>query len=188
MAASVRYQTARYERVTVWQRGASRSSLASFKSSTIRMLASKFIVAVLFSFVASCLGEAPDAGYSHEQLQPLASHRQQHRKTIDGRLCAAAFVQSRQVHTGCTDAPNPAGASGREWCYVEPQLLSDATSGLSPWNYCTQVVDYDAFRVAARGVLESKVGEVRGYVSKLQKAQRAAEEALDMYEKSCAGR
>ena len=87
------------------------------------------------------------------------------------------------MRTGCTDAPNPAGASGREWFCVEPQLLSDANSGLSPWMYCTPVVDYDALRVAAGGVLESKVGEVRGYVSKMHNAQRAGEVALDMYEK-----
>ena len=40
----------------------------------------------------------------------------------DGRLCAAAFVQNRKSYTGCTDAPNPAGESGRSWCYVEAQV------------------------------------------------------------------
>jgi len=40
----------------------------------------------------------------------------------DGRLCAAAFVQNRKSSTGCTDAPNPAGESGRSWCYVEAQV------------------------------------------------------------------
>ena len=40
----------------------------------------------------------------------------------DGRLCAAAFVQNRKSYTGCTDAPNPAGESGRFWCYVEAQV------------------------------------------------------------------
>ena len=39
----------------------------------------------------------------------------------DGRLCAAAFVQNRRSYTGCTDAPNPSGESGRPWCYVEAQ-------------------------------------------------------------------
>ena len=43
------------------------------------------------------------------------------RRTLDGRLCAAAFVQNRQAYTGCTDAPNPDGESGRPWCYVESQ-------------------------------------------------------------------
>jgi len=51
-----------------------------------------------------------------------ASTRQQHRRTIDGRLCAAAFVQNRKTYTSCTDSPNPAGESGRPWCYVEAQV------------------------------------------------------------------
>ena len=50
------------------------------------------------------------------------SARQQHRRTIDGRLCAAAFVQNRKTYTGCTDSPNPSGESGRAWCYVEAQV------------------------------------------------------------------
>ena len=65
--------------------------------------------------------QKPDEGYSREQLQPLTNFRQQHRRTIDGRLCAAAFVQNRKSYTGCTDAPNPTGESGRPWCYVEAQ-------------------------------------------------------------------
>ena len=47
---------------------------------------------------------------------------------MDGRLCAAAFVQSRQAYTGCTDAPNPQGVSGRPWCYVESQVATDRLS------------------------------------------------------------
>ena len=42
----------------------------------------------------------------------------------DGRLCAAAFVQNRKSYTGCTDAPNPVGESGRPWCYVEAQVCA----------------------------------------------------------------
>ena len=45
-----------------------------------------------------------EAGRTREQLQTMASYRQQHRKTEDGRLCAAAFVQNRQSYTGCTAA------------------------------------------------------------------------------------
>ena len=44
------------------------------------------------------------------------------RRTLDGRLCAAAFVQNRQAFTGCADVPNPDGVSGRPWCYVEAQV------------------------------------------------------------------
>jgi hypothetical protein len=71
--------------------------------------------------VVGLVAQKPDEGYSREQLQPLTNFRQQHRRTIDGRLCAAAFVQNRKSYTGCTDAPNPAGESGRPWCYVEAQ-------------------------------------------------------------------
>merc|ERR1711907_792953 len=101
-----------------------------------------------------------DEGYSREQLQPLTKFRQQHRRTIDGRLCAAAFVQNRKSYTGCTDAPNPSGESGRPWCYVEAQLR-DTNAAEAAWNYCAPVVDYDALRSELGGVFQSKVSEVR---------------------------
>ena len=74
-----------------------------------------------------------------------AQRRQQHRRTLDGRLCAAAFVFDRQTHTGCSDSSNPAGEHGREWCYVDAQVarrtrqhfsrvLLEARA-LSPWSY-----------------------------------------------------
>lgn len=66
--------------------------------------------------------EVPAGGYTRQQLQPLTKFRQQHQRTVDGRLCAAAFVQSRKAYTGCTDAPDPSGMSGRPWCYVEAQV------------------------------------------------------------------
>ena len=40
--------------------------------------------------------------------------------------------------------------------------------------------DYEALRLQARGVFASKIEEVRGSISSMQKAQRAAEQALDM--------
>ena len=47
------------------------------------------------------------------------------------------------------------------------------------------VVDYDAVRKETASAFEEKIVEVRGLVAKLQKTQRAAEQALDQYEKSC---
>ena len=47
------------------------------------------------------------------------------------------------------------------------------------------VVDYDAVRKETAAVFEEKVTEVRGLVGKLQKTQRAVEQALDQYEKVC---
>ena len=44
-----------------------------------------------------------------------------------------------------------------------------------------QVVDYDARRSLAAAHVEPEVQSVRSLVSKLGKAQRAAEETLEMY-------
>ena len=42
-------------------------------------------------------------------------------------------------------------------------------------------VDYEALRVEARNLFASKIEEVRGSIATMQKAQRAAEQALDMF-------
>ena len=94
-------------------------------------------------------------------------------------------MQNRKSYTGCTDAPNPAGESGRSWCYVEAQLLS-ADAAEAAWNYCAPVVDYDGVRQEVASIFADKAAEVQSLVAKLQKTQRAAEVALDKYEKTCA--
>merc|ERR1712190_584999 len=139
-------------------------------------------VVFILVLIPAATAQAPEEGYSREQLLPLTKFRQQHQRTIDGRLCAAAFVQNRKAYTGCTDAPNPSGVSGRPWCYVEPQLLGDAPA----WNYCGSVVNYDAVRDESKRGIPQKIASIRTYVGKLQKAQRAAEKALDMFHKRCA--
>ena len=45
---------------------------------------------------------------------------------------------------------------------------------------CIAGVDYDAVRGQALRLRTAKIEEVKGLVSKLQKAQRAAEDALDL--------
>ncbi|CAD7935787.1 unnamed protein product [Amoebophrya sp. A120] len=72
--------------------------------------------------------------------------------TEDGRLCAAAFIQDQQPFTNCTDiaAPTPSAENvvGREWCYVEAQLLNKPVNGepAPNWGYCQPVPDYDELR------------------------------------------
>ena len=90
-------------------------------------------IATLFILIGACAAseQIGDEKYTREQLQPLTKFRQQHRRTVDGRLCAAAFVQNRKAYTGCTEAPNPSGESGRPWCYVEAQVGSLAAFRLS---------------------------------------------------------
>ena len=46
------------------------------------------------------------------------------------------------------------------------------------------VADYDGLRKETAAVFDAKVGEVKDLVSKLQKTQKAVEQALDQYEKS----
>ena len=69
-------------------------------------------------------------------LLVAAQHRQQHRRTVDGRLCAAAFVFDRQTHTGCSDGSNPVGEHGREWCYVDAQVARHARQRSPPVVVC----------------------------------------------------
>ncbi|XP_026193447.1 uncharacterized protein LOC34622979 [Cyclospora cayetanensis] len=105
-----------------------------------------FFIGLLGASRMPCSG-AQDAGYDRKALQSLTEFRQLHRKTVDGRLCAAAFVQDDRTYTDCTTARNPEGLSGREWCYVEVQLLG---KGARDWDYCQEVVNYEAVRVAYR--------------------------------------
>ena len=114
-------------------------------------------------------------------------------------MCAAAFVQNRKSYTGCTDAPNPAGESGRPWCYVEAQVcvcvfldclsawilflveLLSADAAEAAWNYCAPIIDYDGVRQEVSNIFADKAAEVQSLVAKLQKTQRAAEQALDKF-------
>ena len=41
---------------------------------------------VVFILIVGLVAQAPDEGYSREQLLPLTKFRQQHRRTIDGRF------------------------------------------------------------------------------------------------------
>ena len=91
------------------------------------------IVLVVSCFGLGVMGQGPEAALTREQLRPLTQFRQQHRKTTDGRLCAAAFIQDRRVSTDCSTLPNPVGESGRPWCYVESQVFD---VGSTPWGFC----------------------------------------------------
>ncbi|SBS80028.1 LCCL domain-containing protein (CCp5) [Plasmodium ovale curtisi] len=91
--------------------------------------------------------------FSNAKTGRITEFRQQHRKTLDGRLCAAAFLHDDQTYTDCTSATSPDGTSGREWCYVEVQLLG---KGSRDWDFCTQAVNYDKVRLQAKKVFEQK--------------------------------
>ena len=57
--------------------------------------------------------------------------------------------------------------------------LLEASGAEAAWNFCAPVVDYDGVRKEVAAALADKIVEVQGLVARLQKTQRAAEQALD---------
>ena len=57
--------------------------------------------------------------------------------------------------------------------------LLDTNAAEAAWNYCAPVVDYDALRKEISSVFEDRTAKVQAFVARLQKTQRAAEQALD---------
>ena len=55
----------------------------------------------------------------------------------------------------------------------------EASAKEAAWNFCAPTPDYDGLRKEVAAVFADKVMEVQTLVAKLQKTQRAAEQALD---------
>ena len=55
----------------------------------------------------------------------------------------------------------------------------EASAAEAAWNFCAPVVDYDGLRKEVATAFDDKIVEVQGLVARLQKTQRAAEQALD---------
>jgi hypothetical protein len=87
-----------------------------------------------------------DTEATDEQLDTMSKFRQQHRRTLDGRLCAAAYEYKGKEFTSCTrtETPGPGHEIGRAWCMVDNALI-DATTAPN-WGYCGNVTDYDRLR------------------------------------------
>lgn len=56
-----------------------------------------------------------------------------------------------------------------------------ADAAEAAWNYCAPVVDYDGMRREVSSIFVDKAAAVQSLVAKLQKTQRAAEQALDKF-------
>ncbi|GAB64583.1 LCCL domain, partial [Plasmodium cynomolgi strain B] len=115
-------------------------------------------------------------------LERITEFRQQHRKTLDGRLCAAAFLHDDQTYTDCTNATSPDGTSGREWCYVEVQLLG---KGSRDWDYCANAVNYDKLRLHAKKVFEDKSIEADRLKERLHVLNSRVHSMLQKYDSVC---
>lgn len=115
-------------------------------------------------------------------LEKITEFRQQHRKTLDGRLCAAAFLHDDQTYTDCTDAVSPDGTSGREWCYVEVQLLG---KGARDWDYCKEAINYNKLRIKAKRVFEEKSLEADRLKDRLHVLNSRVFSMLQKYDAVC---
>lgn len=120
--------------------------------------------------------------YDQESLKKLTEYRQQHRKTVDGRLCAAAFVQEDRTYSDCTKATDPNGLTGKEWCYVEVQLIG---KGNRDWEYCRGVINYDVVRSKARVFFQGKANELSRAVSRLDMESKKLGGIYEKYEQVC---
>ncbi|KJP84988.1 hypothetical protein AK88_05383 [Plasmodium fragile] len=125
----------------------------------------------------SVLGRDPTSS-----LERITEFRQQHRKTLDGRLCAAAFLHDDQTYTDCTSATSPDGTSGREWCYVEVQLLG---KGSRDWDYCANAVNYNKLRLHAKKVFEDKSVEADRLKERLHVLNSRVHSMLNKYDSVC---
>ncbi|XP_954684.1 uncharacterized protein TA19560 [Theileria annulata] len=107
---------------------------------------------------------------------------QRHRKTLDGALCAAAFVRNGNTFTDCTTTEAPDGSVGREWCYLEVQLIG---TGARDWDFCAGVIDYDALRHKARSLMELRRMELEQAYRSLVREERRVDSTLSKYEEVC---
>jgi len=117
-----------------------------------------------------------------QPLEPLAKFRQTHRKTLDGRLCASAYVHSSQAFTDCTTANNPDGISGREWCYVEEQV---ANAGQQKWDYCAPKIDYAEVRKRVQNAFGEKANEIADTISVVQSLSKEGPSLLEQIDEQC---
>ncbi|CDU19811.1 uncharacterized protein PY17X_1319100 [Plasmodium yoelii] len=138
----------------------------------------RFAIITLVFLIHKCYCE----NYDKENLKKLTEYRQQHRKTVDGRLCAAAFVQDDNTYTDCTKSTDPNGLTGREWCYVEVQLIG---KGNRDWDYCKGVINYDIVRSKARTFFQAKSNELNSAIKKLDMEYKKLGGVYEKYEENC---
>ncbi|GFE55738.1 PA14 domain-containing protein [Babesia ovis] len=124
----------------------------------------------------------PGTEYDRESLQKLTEFRQRHRKTVDGMLCAAAFVRNGNTFTDCTTTEAPDGSVGREWCYVEVQLIG---VGFRDWDFCAGTVDYDVLRSKAALLSQLKASELAHSVLQLSATEKRLEKTLTHFDAVC---
>ncbi|GFE53335.1 PA14 domain-containing protein, putative [Babesia ovis] len=93
----------------------------------------------------------------------LTQYRARPRRTIEGHLCASAFVEKNQIYTDCTLEVAPDGTENREWCYLESQLNGQLDRD---WGFCTPPLNYERIR----GAVITKIREKAEQGNELKRA------------------
>ncbi|GBE58849.1 PA14 domain-containing protein, putative [Babesia ovata] len=96
----------------------------------------------------------------------LTQYRARPRRTVDGNLCAAAFLEKNQIYTDCTREVAPDGTQDREWCYHESQLTGKLERD---WGFCVPPPNYERIRSAVIGRIREKAeqaGEMKHALTK----------------------
>jgi len=126
--------------------------------------------------------EADDLGPA---LERLSFYRSQHRRIDDGRLCASVFRHNNIVYSGCATVspPNNPGVVGKEWCYVNEQLIGQA--GKLDWGYCIPPTQYEELRMDAMNARETAQKKKEREQENAAKEENAKTEALQALKSVC---
>ena len=100
----------------------------------------------------------------------IAPHRQTHR----GNLEDFGVMWMRRLLTRAVQHRHGT-------IVVRSSVSLGVATPLMPLTCAAPITDYDSLRQQAKSMRTSKIGEVRQLISKLQKAQQAGEDALDLY-------
>ncbi|BAM41924.1 uncharacterized protein TOT_040000304 [Theileria orientalis strain Shintoku] len=111
----------------------------------------------------------------NELMYYLTQYRNRARRTIEGHLCAAAFVQRDQIYTDCTVEVAPDGTEGsKEWCYLEAQLTGKLEKD---WGFCETPLNYEEIRSATLNHIQQKVSQVDELLKSLNTYRKLIKES-----------
>ena len=117
-----------------------------------------------------------------EMFMSQMINRRKKRYTVDGRHCAAAFVQDGVTYFDCTAARSPdGGLTNKEWCYVDIGVKG------KNWGYCKPIMDYDRVREANQKYLLELTVECRKVNDEIEFYVAPAEAAINNLNKLRSG-
>ncbi|GIX60935.1 PA14 domain-containing protein [Babesia caballi] len=129
----------------------------------------------------SITGDNPTQDDENDVMYYLTQYRARPRRTLEGNLCASAFVEKNQIYTDCTREVAPDGTQDREWCYHESQLNGKLEKD---WGFCAPPPNYERIRAAVIGKIQEKVeqaGELKHALTKHRSLLLGMERRLTVF-------